>query len=549
MSWFSRMTTALTVGYSAFRESYFAAAQPTAEEWGTTAARRVRYAVLWATYESTVYRDIHRWATKLRADLNLYRYTRAIHNPAFRIGEFYATHTWGGRLDPMAGDGVAKPSAIPIVADNPDVRPAIATLWKASNLGQRKAIVPRWGATLGDVGLMVRDDPTRQRVQLIPVHPSTLRDVVRDEMGHVKAYVLEEERPDPRRGNPRLAVRPAAEKVDLVAYTEVVTRDGDDVVYQTYLDGAPYDWRVPASEQRSGEPMWREPYGFIPLVVIPHLDVGMEWGWSELQAGLPKFREIDDLASKLHDQIRKSVDPAWLFSGVSAPTTTPSTRQGAATTTNPQPGRDDYPALYGAVGADAKALVADVDIAGVGERIEKLVSELSRDYPEIDTGIWDLGASASGAARRAARARVEVRALERRAGYDTGLTRAMQMAVAIGGWRGYDGYAGFDLDSYQRGDLELSIGERPVFPPDPTDAAEIRKAFWEGIRLATESGVSLPDALRDAGWSEEKIATLETPSPPAMQVTGPPPRPDTTDQPSTPTPGGQPADDPQEQSA
>jgi hypothetical protein len=353
-------------------------------------------------------------------------------------------------------------------------------------------------------------------VSLAPVHPSSLRDVVRDSMGHVKGYVIEEDRIDPDKAASRLTLRPNVEDAPTVKYTEVATRDGDMVRYQTYRDDAPYAWNGEAAE-------WEEPYGFIPLVVIPHIDVGADWGWSELHAGLPKFRELDDIASKAHDQVRKAVDPVWLFSGVSQPAQ--GVRPPPRTTDNPQPGRDDLPALYGPIGADAKALVADIDLAAVFARLDGLIAELERDYPEMDMSAWNVSSAASGAARRVARQRVEVRALERRASYDAGMIRAQQMAVAIGGMRGYPGYEGFGLDSYDSGALDHQIGARPVFPPDEADDEEIRLSFWQGIKTATEAGADLAGALEQAGMSPEMIAMLAPvqPEPTALPIDQPTP--------------------------
>jgi hypothetical protein len=123
-------------------------------------------------------------------------------------------------------------------------------------------------------------------------------------------------------------------------------------------------------------------------------------------------------------------------------------------------------------------------------------------------GIWDVSAAASGAARRVARQRVEVRVYERRSGYDAGLVRAQQMAVAIGGYRRYPGYAGFGLDSYAAGALDHTIGERPVFPPDVTDEAEVAKLEWEAAKVAEEAGYPLELYLEDRGWAPERIDKL-----------------------------------------
>jgi hypothetical protein len=368
-----------------------------------------------------------------------------------------------------------------------------------------------------------------------PVHPSTLRDVVRDGDGNVKAYVIEEERVDPRRPNGRLRATPTEETPHTVTYVEVVTRDGDDVVYQTYLDGMLYDWTG------DGVAEWAQPYGFVPLVVIPHLDVGMEWGWSELQPGLAKFREIDDVASKLHDQIRKSVDPMWLFGGVAEPSSL-STVSPNPTAARPTPGRNDLKALYGPIGVTADPLVAPLDVASVATRIEALVTELAQDYPELDRAAWEAGASASGASRREARKRVEMRARERRAGYDHALVRAQQMALSIGGYHGI--FPGFGLDSYAAGALDHRIGDRPVFQADPADQAEIDGAFWAAAKVATEAGYPLELYLTDQGWDQARVDTYiaikaERQATMAATLT---PQPTPTDM-TTPTPGGQPADE------
>jgi hypothetical protein len=79
------------------------------------------------------------------------------------------------------------------------------------------------------------------------------------------------------------------------------------------------------------------------------------------------------------------------------------------------------------------------------------------------------------------------------------------MAIAIGGFRGYEGYAGFGLDSYDRGDLDMRFGDRAVFEPDPLDKVDIDKAEWELVQLAVKSGADLSGVLRARGWEEDDI--------------------------------------------
>lgn len=480
----------MSAGIRAFREAYLRADLADDREFSLLEARQMRYALYWALYENTAYRDMHLWSKKFRADYGLYRYIRGIHNPAYRLGEFYATHLMGGALDPAAGDGQALPSAIPIQTDSARLRQAIAMLWRCSNWQITKDIWTRQGSVLGDIGLQVVDDVQRQKVYLQVLYPGLITCVEKDPWGNIKGYTIEEQRPDPR---------PAAAKTAaLVTYRETAMRDGDDVVYQTFLNGAPYAWNGVAAE-------WTEPYGFIPLVLTQHLNVGLDWGWSELHPGHGKFHEVDDQASKLSDQIRKAVDSPWLFAGVQAPSSSPTIAGATASTTRPEPGREEVPALYGNADAKAFPLVGPLDIGAVSGRIKDLIAEIERDYPELQMDIWTASGDASGRALRVARQRVSGKLQMRRAGYDDSLVRAQQMAIAIGGHRGYDGYRGFNLDSYASGRLDHQIAQRPVFETDPMDQIEQDTAFWTAAAEAETAGYPLEIYLEEKGWSQERI--------------------------------------------
>ncbi|HEU4327372.1 MAG TPA: hypothetical protein VFS21_29815 [Roseiflexaceae bacterium] len=486
----------MRAGIQAFREAFLSSDLLNDREFSAFEARALRYDLLWALYENTAYRDIHTWARKLRGDFGLYKHIRGIHNPVYRLVEFHVTHLLGGALDPQAGDGTATPSAIPIVGAQASLRRSIATLWRDSNWQIQKDIWSRQGSCLGDVGLKVVDDVARGKVYLQIVHPGTIREIARDPWGNVKGYVIEEERRDPRPGR--------SSEAPSVRYTETATRDGDQVVYRTLLNGAPYDWTGTGLA-----PEWFESYGFVPLVMTQHLNVGLDWGWSELHAGLPKFREVDDTASALSDQIRKLVNSPWLFIGVDRPDTTPRT---SASTVQPgartERGREEIPALYGPAGADAKPLVAPLPLGEVGQRITDMISEIERDYPELQMDIWTAGGDASGRALRVARQRVSSKVQQRRASYDDSLRRAQQMAVAIAGHRGYDGYRGFSLDSYAAGRLDHQIGPRPVFEVDPLDDIEQDTAFWNAARAAESAGYPLELYLRRKGWPEAEIQEM-----------------------------------------
>lgn len=479
----------LMAAYKAFREPSLISDPLEAGNFTDFEARRFRYALYWAFYENDIYRNIQDWATGYKTQYGLYRYIRGVYNPAYRIGEFWKSHLMGGALDREAGPI----GALPIETATEALRPAIAQLWRWSNWAVNKDVFTMHGTIFGDVALRITDDDERGKVYLQLVHPGIIREAERDPFGNVKGYLFQEKRPDPT-GSKRA-----------VEYAEECRRDGDMVVFKTYLNGKPYAW----SEQ--GEE-WQEPYGFVPLVVVQHNNVGLEWGWSEFHPDREKIHGVDDLASKLHDQIRKLVDAPWLFAGVSKSSSTPTTEMtqlsGEAAAKRPQPGREEIPALYGPLGATATPLVASLDIAATSAEIKAMIAELERDYPELKVDIMRASGEASGRALRIAQGPAEDKVNQRRANYDDALVRAQQMAVAIGGFRGYDGFEGFDLDSYAGGALDHSIGERPVFAEDPLDDGEIEKAFWEAANSAIRAGIPLPVYLKRKGWTDEEIAAL-----------------------------------------
>ena len=106
-----------------------------------------------------------------------------------------------------------------------------------------------------------------------------------------------------------------------------------------------------------------------------------------------------------------------------------------------------------------------------------ILSEVERNHPELQADMATASGDASGRALRVARERVEAMVSQRRAGYDDGLVRAQQMALSIGGMKGYPGYEAFGIGSYERGELDHSIGDRPVFAVDEADRLELATAF------------------------------------------------------------------------
>ena len=480
----------LKLGIIAFREAYLTAPVVDTLDWSEQKARRLRYAMLWAQYEQTSYRNAHAWATAYRKQYSLYKYVRPIYNPAYRLGEFWKAHLFGGLLDTEAGDA----GAIPIETENETLREAIADLWKYSRWPVQKDILTVRGAILGDAAIQVVDDVRRKKVYLSLLHPGTIEYVEKDPFGNVKAYGLKEERADPRKD------------VGSVIYAEQISRSGDLVVYKTFLNGEPYAW--PDNTDRTGQAVatWSEPYTFIPLVVIQHNDVGLDWGWSELHPIRGKVQEADELASMFSDQVRKTIDPLWLMKGMKKATLTMS--GASATTARPDPGREEIQAIWNVpVDGEAEAMVAKLDLENVLMHLNAIVEEIERDVVELGTDIHTASGDASGRALRVARQPVVAKVTQRRANYDAAMVAAHQMGVAIGGFRGY--YP-FSLDSYAAGDLDHTVADRPVFEEDALDKIEIDAAFWSAAGQAIKAGLPLKVYLAEAGWDDERISTIET---------------------------------------
>jgi hypothetical protein len=502
-------------GLSGFREGFLNADPQQArrrlgdfDEFGRFEGRQMRYDLFWGFYESNAFRElVHSWAAEVKAQFGLYRDTRNIYNPVQRLVEFWVTHTWGGCLDSAAGDGQRVRSAIPIETENEYLRPAIARLWRDSRWQTKKSLACRFGSCFGDVGIKVVDDPQRRRPTLKVIHPGKLKWIERDDDGWILSYILEETRFDPRPvnlGNLNPLLDPRATK-QVVTYSEEAFVEGGKVVYRTYLNGTPWNWRGQSEDGGELPAEWTVPYPFIPLVTVQHKDIGLDWGMGEPHTLVSKVFEVDDMASGLGDQVRKAIRAPKLVTGV----------RGASDIVNPagsggdpSPSRQSIP-LYTTPNEKAQThdLTFNLDIAAVNDHIKRINEEIERDYPELQLDIWTTG-DPSGRALRVARQRTDEKVQERRPAYDDSLVRAQRIALAIGGLRSYPGYEGLGTLDPMDPILDHAIGHRPVFAPDPLDDIEEGTAFWQMAGAAVTAGMPLEVFLEREGWDPADIAKI-----------------------------------------
>lgn len=481
------VSTGLGSGVTAFRQSWLGTPTIRDDEWGEWEYRAGRYELLWAFYRMNQYQEeIHRWAERAKNEFGLYTDIRTVFGSGRRLGEFWATHLWGGSLDPKAGNGSNDPSALPIREADAGVQKGIARLWLDSDWQTKKDVMARFGAVMGDVGLKVADDPKAQKVRLEVVHPGRIRAVKRDPYGAVLSYLEAERREDPSRSSRQLA-RPVwcdySCQVDLV---------GGEVVYQTFKDREPFDW--PDNPPDSVDGLWRRPYGFVPLVLVQHIDLGADWGDGEVYGILARTMASDSLGSMLSDQIAKLLNSPWMISGV--------TKINVEMTG----GKEKIPVFAAPKDATATAMVAPMPVEEVSGVIASIMSQIELDYPELMVDRARSSGDMSGKTLREARKPAESKVQSRRAGYDRALVAAHRMAISMGSQMGYDGYRDLPTDVSASGPLGHRIGDRNVFKMDAFDRYEEQLQRAAGVAAFTAFGMPVDVAMVEYDFEPDVIA-------------------------------------------
>lgn len=452
-----RLMTALRVGYTTFKEQ--ALIPEYMGEWDEYDARLFRYTHNAAYYNNTAYNKVSTWSRKLKHDRELYKHVRGVYNPVARLVNIYVSKVYGGQLDYNDLSG----GAIPIETDNEAVREALKDVWRWSNWGAQKNLYVRYGAMLGDSAIKIVDDRVRQKVRMEVLHPAKIKEITQDEAGNIKRAVIE---------YPRVWTDDEG-KEHIVTYTEIIDKNE----FVTLKDNEEY----PFYQDFDGEPIsrWSNDYGFVPLVVAQHVDLGLEWGSTAFQPAIGKIDEANDTASLLNDNIRKHVEILWYFAGVqNKGEITASGKLGDGTaTTDATAQRDKLPAVYGPKDSQPFALTAPIDIGNAAQNIQYILEELERDLPELALHrIRERGQMTAPGIRAGFNDAID-KIAEAMGNYDDPLVRAQQMAISIGGYRQY--LPGFNLDSYEAGDLDHYIKERPVIEDALTKQERI--AVFQGL--------------------------------------------------------------------
>lgn len=464
------------------------------ESWVNFDARRFRYRLYWGLYEQNLFAKLLDIADEVREKYDLDASIRSLYAPAHRIGEFWATHLYTGSVDKEAGDGKAdgRASALPIDTENDALRAALSVLWRDSRVEQELEIWGRYGAVLGDAPVKVADDPWRRRVYLQAIHPGTIRDYYTDPAGNCRGYVIQRQVPDPEWNDWQHPAPP-------VTFTEVCYRRGDAVIFETYREGDEYDWRVYEPGQPRVGWRWSMGYGFVPLVIAQHRNLGFAWGASEYHFSTAKLIELDRLASKLCDQVYRTVRAPWWFEDGAVEDTDIEARTPGDDRT------DDTPILAGP--GKPHSLVAPLSLGDTLRIAIELREQIEAEHPELIADA--VGANASGEARKVAREKAEANVIRRRGGYDAAWVAAQKMAISVGALGKYPGYERFDENSYARGDLDHCIDERPVFAMDEGTRLKDEEQRGKTLKVFLDCGLPLELSMKRAGFCGEEIDEAE----------------------------------------
>lgn len=455
--------TGIRAGVAAYNGRYLAPSELLDWDWDDYSVRLSRYQIYDAYYNNIAYSDIITWARTNLARNDLYKHVRGIYNPAARLVDIYVAKVYGGALD--LEDLSTGPIPIVYTGTGDDVafKDAVRQLWVWSNWRNQKSLYVRNGANLGDSFIMVVDDLAKQRVRMEVVNPGKCADMVTDSVGNITDITFSYYRDDDPAGaiNPKKSLLGSDYDRDWL-FTLNMNRDA----FTATADGAEYPFFELANGDRvSSIP---NPYGFVPVVQVMHKDMGLPYGANAYFAGLNKINEVNDAASLLNDNVRKSVNVQWFVTGAAAPSnsnksiTAQTSTTANSTSDNPITRKDTQDIIYGPDGATISPMVYGVDIAGAGSNIDRMLAELERDYPELALHRLRETGNATAPGVRAIYSDASDRFVEAQGNYDDGLIRAHQMGISIGGFRNYDNFQGFTLDSYARGMTDHYIKARPI---------------------------------------------------------------------------------------
>jgi hypothetical protein len=462
-------------------------------------------AALWALYEQAgVYEDA---SLALAAQGTVAELLHALRLSAYRSVEFFGFTVWPGVL----------PKALPIVTDNAAIIPAIEQVWQWSNWSTQKQVFVRKAASMGEVFVKVATRPDNSRVFFQLIDPRHVLDFDTDERGFLTWIRIDVP----------LAQR-TGDKVKLLTRTEVWDRRvlagvGADGVLE--MGGTLRVWEHDKGDEpdldRLGPPIERRPLSdfgidFIPIVQCQWQDRGEQHGAGAYVHAVEKLLEADRAVSRLHQQLYRANTETWVLEaagrvdslGREIPPPQVDGLGGSSTRDDGRVQVGDSRLVRVPSGWTMAPKIAPINYADALAVANAHVQEVRRDLPELAYfDATELGANASGRARRIHLAPAIDRALEARANCEEALIRLDQMALTIGQNAGLPLFQ--NLGAFEKGDFAHRFATRDVLPPDRLEEAQADLAEAQALVQQMALLVSAPPVLLErAGYTAEQIDTI-----------------------------------------
>ncbi len=480
--------TALRAGISA----YNAKNQYARPDWGfdTFAVRQARYDFFQHYHDGTIYNAaLNPSALTMREEQRLYRWTRNIHNPVKRTVDIMAANIYQGYLDTANLKG----GALPLLYDNRALDVPLRRLMRDSNLSQNLIKYSSTAVLKGDAAWWLVDDVQRGRIRMELLDPSIIRDCDVDAAGNSKACIIEYERTDPKPMHERVSKPSVFNSLlpsnDTYLYTMVVTQDE----FRTYRDGIPYGY----TDDEDGEPLarWDNPYGFVPLKLGHYEQGDGVWGRNAFYAVTGKINELNDAQSLVNDSIRRVVEPILVAENITkVDSIVPSRDEKSGITILYIQGTD----------STLRALELKVDISGAMANIREMVTNIENDLPVLALQQMRGGERVTAPGTTAGFSDAIGMVEGARKNLDAPLAAALQMGITMGAVRGYDDFRGFNVNSYDSGDMALSVGARPVI----ADNLPKRDKLMALLQMKDQPPALTRLALKELGYGETDIEAV-----------------------------------------
>jgi hypothetical protein len=363
----------------------------------------------------------------------------------------------------------------------------------------------RYGANLGDVFAEVEVNDERQKVYPRLHHPRYVKDLELNSTRDVIMYRLEIPDWDDQRERS-------------YRWGKQVTRDA----ITTYYDDEPYGYNdMPATIEN--------PFGFVPAVWVNHMSAGDGYhGASCLEGLLPLIDELNGLRASVNDFIHRFARQPFMVT-----TDDPKALLRVLNKSQERQPGDEQTAAQSALGqrnalnrsresinviplppnSTAIPLVQNLGLADADPHLAALKEEIEQALPELTLTKELRGMNyVSDPGARTLVEDGEHRLNAAAANYDRGIIRLAQMTLAIGGEIQRTGrwtdrtpqqatFAPFDLTSFQKGQLEITIDSRKLTEPTMLDKAAEATAVEA---LETQWG------REHVGLTDEEIAQLES---------------------------------------